>query len=339
MRYLLWGAERIGDLVMAIPALKLIRRIRPAAEIAFATTDYAREVAEVCGMVDEILVHRFKGGIRNWRAFARLRNRIMSGEFERVILLGKVTRFRQRVLRDHGSVAAPAEGAGLHTAERHLATVRAALDAPDVETAGLYPDIAFQDDPQRITHLRKRGVRLEEGACLVVHAATNRTLRKRRRRAGRVAEKLWPPERQRVLLRDVRREWPRRQICLVGAKGERDFIERRVLSGLPQEQGLVNLVGETTVRDVLTLLKHAGLLVCSDSGVMHLATLVNCPLVALFGPTDEGVTGPFTDSGQVWRVREAGASRHMADLRVATVLSAVRTALGTDRAEPAPAGG
>jgi ADP-heptose:LPS heptosyltransferase len=48
----------------------------------------------------------------------------------------------------------------------------------------------------------------------------------------------------------------------------------------------VDWVGKTSVRDAALLLHHVDLLVCGDSGLMHLALAVGTPVVALFGPTD-----------------------------------------------------
>lgn len=47
-----------------------------------------------------------------------------------------------------------------------------------------------------------------------------------------------------------------------------------------------DFTGRTGVRDAACLLHAADLLVCCDSGLMHLALAATTPVVALFGPTD-----------------------------------------------------
>jgi len=329
MRWLLWGAERVGDVVMAIPAMKRIRQLLPESRLTLVTTDYAREVADICGLLDQTLTYRFKGGWKNRPFFWRLRRRIVAGEFDRIVLLGKVTKFHRRLLRDHPAIVAPVTTEGLHTAERHVATIHAALPTRESAPASprLYPDISVPDDAARLRRLVAHGVPVREGGYLVVHAATNRTLRKRLRPSRQIAGKLWPPDRQRAFLRAVAQRWPGRPVFLVGAAAERRFVEREILAPLAVEERPHSLVGATAIADLLVLLKHASLLVCCDSGVMHLATMVRCPLVALFGPTDETVTGPYTDDPRVWRVREPGGGRDIRSLRVETVLRAVAEAL------------
>lgn len=51
----------------------------------------------------------------------------------------------------------------------------------------------------------------------------------------------------------------------------------------------LNLVGRTTVREAAAVLKRVKLLLCSDSGLMHLSLAVGTPVVALFGPTEPSI--------------------------------------------------
>ena len=48
---------------------------------------------------------------------------------------------------------------------------------------------------------------------------------------------------------------------------------------------VANLTGKTSVHDAACALRHARLLISSDSGLMHLALAVGTPVLALFGPT------------------------------------------------------
>ncbi|MBI3542915.1 MAG: glycosyltransferase family 9 protein, partial [Deltaproteobacteria bacterium] len=49
--------------------------------------------------------------------------------------------------------------------------------------------------------------------------------------------------------------------------------------------GVVDLFGKTTLSEAAVVLRGAALLVCNDSGLMHLAEAVGTPVVAVFGPT------------------------------------------------------
>src|SRR2546427_12359609 len=55
----------------------------------------------------------------------------------------------------------------------------------------------------------------------------------------------------------------------------------------------IDLMGQTTLKDLIALLRRARLLITNDSGPMHLAAAVGTPVIALFGPNDPARTGPY----------------------------------------------
>lgn len=59
-----------------------------------------------------------------------------------------------------------------------------------------------------------------------------------------------------------------------------------------QSQNVIDMTGKTSLPVLCSILKKAKLFIGVDSGVMHLAASMGTPVAALFGPTDESVTGP-----------------------------------------------
>lgn len=55
---------------------------------------------------------------------------------------------------------------------------------------------------------------------------------------------------------------------------------------------LVDLTGRTRLKELAALLSMAGAVVCTDTGVMHLAAAMGTKVAALFGPTAPWRTGP-----------------------------------------------
>jgi lipopolysaccharide heptosyltransferase II len=56
-----------------------------------------------------------------------------------------------------------------------------------------------------------------------------------------------------------------------------------------------DLTGRTRLGTLAAVLERAALLVANDSGSSHLAAAVDCPTVAVFGPTDPILTFPYED--------------------------------------------
>ena len=65
----------------------------------------------------------------------------------------------------------------------------------------------------------------------------------------------------------------------------------------------IDLTGQTSLRQLAAILSRAALLVGNDSGPIHLAAAVDCPTVAVFGPTDPEITFPYEDGNRFVSVR------------------------------------
>jgi len=60
---------------------------------------------------------------------------------------------------------------------------------------------------------------------------------------------------------------------------------------------VINLLGRLTLKEVAALMERSGLLICPDTGLMHMASAVGLKVVALFGPTSPPTGGPVSGDG------------------------------------------
>jgi ADP-heptose:LPS heptosyltransferase len=112
------------------------------------------------------------------------------------------------------------------------------------------------------------------------------------------------------------------------------------------------IIGEPGQLDPLmtfACLRRVRLAIGNDSAAMQLAAAAGAPTLALFGPSDEAVTGPWGPNARVLRgPRDFEAFRrldpsldqaicHMLDLSVDTVVEAARQLLAETEPEPEPA--
>jgi ADP-heptose:LPS heptosyltransferase len=89
-------------------------------------------------------------------------------------------------------------------------------------------------------------------------------------------------------------------IVLTGDAADRSRVDevRRHLSGVP----IVDVCGALGLTDLAALLARLDLLVSSDTGPMHLAAVLDTPVVALFGPANPRRYGPLGTQHRVVRV-------------------------------------
>ena len=88
-------------------------------------------------------------------------------------------------------------------------------------------------------------------------------------------------------------------MVFTGVKDKKEDIDQ--LMSEIRYPSMVNLAGELTLLEFAELMKYVHLLITGDSFAMHLASAFHTPLIALFGPTDEGRIGPVGKHSTVLR--------------------------------------
>ncbi len=88
---------------------------------------------------------------------------------------------------------------------------------------------------------------------------------------------------------------------IVGARGD----QAACTAVAEAVQGAENQCGNTTLTELMTLLRGASLCLGNDSGVMHLAAFCGVPTVAVFGSTEPRSTAPFNGGTAIVRKQTA----------------------------------
>jgi heptosyltransferase-2 len=115
------------------------------------------------------------------------------------------------------------------------------------------------------------------------------------------------------------RRWHRDRFAAVAEKIVERFNARIILLGGPMDKNIAsniesrikydisNLSGEIPLDELPYVISRLDMLVTNDSGPMHIAAATRTPLVALFGPEDPNLFGPYTKP-ELYRILYKGGS-------------------------------
>jgi ADP-heptose:LPS heptosyltransferase len=108
---------------------------------------------------------------------------------------------------------------------------------------------------------------------------------------GRDADfKRWLPENFAEAINALAKEMPFDAVVILGTDGERPLAER-----LKEKlaKPAYDLSGRISIRAAGAVLKNSIFFLGNDSGLVHVARALEVPLVALYGPVDEKIYGPY----------------------------------------------
>ena len=285
--------SNIGDIILTFPVFDALCDAYPQALFSIVVSAKGKSFFEGHPRVQRIHVLAKHHGLREKvRWLSELRRQ----KFDLIVdlrnsMLPFLARGRRRTLP-----VLLGEGQG-HMREKHLRRVKQILGTIPLarDRQALYWD---QKDDHMVSGLLN-GFR--DYIVLAPGAADNK--------------KRWPEERFTGLIHSLMAE-KSRKIVLVGDHNDAKISEK-ILASLPG--GVLDLCGRTSLKELGLVLKQARLAIVNDSGIMHLASYIDTPVIALFGPTDPRCYGPWGKNGVLVR----SSSGRMADLEVNDVIHAV----------------
>ena len=314
----------MGDIIFITPALHIVRTNFPEAKISLLISPCWIDILKGNKDVDQVIENPYEP-FYNIKGFEHI---LKSSNFDLIINFDPLKEYNYRVWPDelkiksiwglvnHNSSLADFSKYNFqdliliisdpkkHNVENCLSLlVKAGLE---VNFNQLIVNIDKQDETS-IDSLFNDYAITSDGPLIVIHPGTSssnctifqnlfgriRLLSKRRLPVDR---KRWPTKYYAQLVGLLHEEMNVR-VIITGSKYEAALAQQ---ISKQSNSRIIDLCGKTTIRQLAALYKRCNVLVCSDTGPIHLAAAVNTPVVGLYGGyTDPAHTRPWMEESRV----------------------------------------
>jgi heptosyltransferase II len=290
----------LGDIVMLSPFLRSLRVQYPNAYITLLTSPKAAPIVEHQALVDEVVVVRVPWAehysrVRKYNPFSLLWVRLLT-TLKSLRLQKMDLAFAARAdIRDNfllwfiqakRRVGYAFGGGGYfltdrvmpdlqnpHFSNRWLRLLCAVGKSPVVRE----PRLQVTPEEQRTAGEILAGHGIQNGEFLVgIHPG------------ARSAVRQWGEENFRKVVERLRKEFPIKIIW---------FRDPGQKEGLKEDNQSISV--SLPLRQFMGVLAQCQMLICNDSGPMHIATALEVPVVAIFGPTEPAWFGPLGQQNRV----------------------------------------
>ncbi len=274
MRVIIVQTAFLGDVILTLPLCAAVRKQFPHSQIIMVTTPAASDMLRGLGIIDDVIAFDKRNAHKGIRQQHQLAGSLSSGEpttvlvphkslrtalFVRSLQADRVVTYDDAITRWFASDVVPYPQ-HMHDAQRHLELLRPLIeqgeDLPSIESLLPIPlsDTSGADLPWDASSSAPR---------IVLAPATV------------WPTKQWPVDRMRQLAGALVHE--AMQVCVIG--------DSSVVGLLADVEGVQDLCGRTTLSQAAAVIATADCVVANDSAPVHLASLQNVGVAAIFGPT------------------------------------------------------
>ncbi|VAW35997.1 hypothetical protein MNBD_DELTA02-311 [hydrothermal vent metagenome] len=284
----------LGDIINAVPAVRLLRAGMPQARIHWLINKAYAPLIEGAPFVDEVLIAEGRGLGPTLRTISVLRSRRIDMVVDlqgllKSAVIGYFSGASRRVTFPYTR-----EGSGVFYSEKIGESRRDGVHAV-VENASVVAGILKKELPPSlstgvpvgepaVSEARKLTGEAKGGGPLVALSPTSRW-----------DSKMWGAA-SFAALADIFIEKNNARVVFTGTSDDRGYIKGIIKK---MRNKAVNLAGKTDIRQLAAVFNLADIYVGCDSGATHVAASQGTGVVAVFGPTDPAYTGPYGDNAEV----------------------------------------
>ena len=302
----------IGDVINVLPALSLLRSHFPKSKISWLVEDRASEILIDHPDINEVIIYPRKKWQREILRIDKSLNiisesrsfykKLRNSHYDLVIdfqgnlksaVMNLITGSENRLGFGKGhckefnylstQLHAYPEGIKIHRIDKNLSL----LKELDIETRFIRPKLPVaREDEEYISKFINENTK-PSLPIVIIHPGTSKF----------GSFKQWQPSNY-ALLADMIMEEYDTNIIFTWGPDEFDtvkkIIENMKLKAIPACE-------TASIKQLIALLKHATLFIGGDTGPLHMASMLDIPVVGIYGPKDPVIYGPYRGEAIVIR--------------------------------------
>ncbi len=275
-KILVISLSNIGDVILTLPVMDILLGDFPRAEFSLVVGPKAQTLFKGNPLIHD--VHIFDKNQSVWKTIPWVAG-LWGKRFDLVVDL-RNTAIPLLIFPRYRTSLLAAYPAGLHMKYKHLQRLHAVYPY-SLESPKRYALTIPLNDEAYIRNLLHKAWGKDQNYIIVAPGAASEAKR-------------WPPQGFIEVCYQLIKRYQIR-IAFVGDETDRNSAERMVeVLGV----NTLNLCGHTTLLQLAAVTQKAVFALVNDSAPMHLASYLNIPVLALFGPSDVRKYGPWGLRGQ-----------------------------------------
>ena len=271
----------LGDVTLSLYLVQAIRNYHKTVNITFVTTPIGSSIASVCQAIDNIITYDKYGLQKGLDGIKRMSNLLRERKID--CILAPHRSFRTTLLT---FISKPDFSVGFnrnslsflysrrikyykhyHEIDRNLSLLKAFKDKSLIPKENIKVDLDIHPADKTYIENKLNFFKIKENDILIALAP------------GSIWNtKKWPDHHFIELIIKLKKY--DFKTILIGSKEDYDLCKK-----IADNSGGINLAGELTIPQVIHFLSNTKLLITNDSAPTHLAGLVNCPTLTIYGPT------------------------------------------------------
>jgi ADP-heptose:LPS heptosyltransferase len=284
MRILALVPGGIGDQILFFPTLDDIKRRYPEAELDVVVEPRSTAAYRISKSVNKVIPFDFKdtNGPADW---GNLLGVIRDREYDAAMSLGR--RFGVKILlwltgipQRIGYAAGGGKFLLTNPVDLDLNQYAGSMYHDLVKGLGLEgscPPLAVNVPKADIAwaEAEQEKLGIKDSGYVLVHCGSSKLAR------SQGIDKIYPPKQWQQIIQEIQKRKPNLPVVLIQGPDDRELVDN-IRSVCPD----LKTISPSDLGKLAATIASANLMLCTDSGPMHIAVAVGTYTIALFGPTD-----------------------------------------------------